>query len=407
MILLLGLTLFPSQSHAADFCAPLANLHSHIFFCEENTTYAKYAIDCRDQFRAFADAKSAELRKVLSGEIALSNGDAQNIQFKTTQVAYESTDAALAETIKVGSHARGEIVAYGDDFVAPFSYPWMDLGPFPGLHDPTVQELFRSARCYKDNMESIERTIAEFDRMISQLKDTRTKAAQLHKSSNGRELKLDELGSLASSISGGPAPIPSGKSVNPASSITGIAQSKAKAGQLIENNKQGQQIQAEAFAPGSSAISARNPGDRAIPKTDYQNARANSAPAVASGRTTGQAPNTNKNYIKSPDADSVGAALWSESNKVSMPNSGLELSVDLKDLSKNGNQEMVVTVDLPTPQTNSPNEFSASPQNRRPRSPASEDSPSQSGPAIDRANISIFEIVHNRYRKIKLFTNAP
>jgi hypothetical protein len=224
--LILSLFAFSPDAHATNFCAGLELLHAHIFFCKDNAVYAKHAEQCKEQFKEEAQAKSVALQEALAGNLATASGEAQKTHFKKTQGSYESTDQALAQVIDTGRHARAEVVGYGNDFVAPFGWPVLDLGPWPGLHHPAVQDLFRSQGCYKDNIEAIDRTTAEFDQMIHDLESTRAIATQLRQRAHGRELSLAELSALP--LIG--AQSPRGKAQTGASDVTGTARASEPKG---------------------------------------------------------------------------------------------------------------------------------------------------------------------------------
>lgn len=297
---ILSLLAFAPVARAADFCAGLQTLHSHVFFCEDNVTYAKYAEKCKEQFKALAQAKSLALQKVLTGGIAGAVGESQTTHFKTTQASYDAADLALAEAIDTGRHARAEVVGYGDDFVAPFAWPWMDLGPWPGLHHRSVQELFRSQGCYKDNIQSIEHTTAEFDQMIRDLKSARATTAQLHKRANGRELSLADLSSIPVIGAQGVA----GQSRNGVSDVTGTARDKTPSlSSAVTSAKwRDPNLDPQAAAGGAAKNSSSDITKSTEPTRLFAT---NLDPARISAGAKGGA-----------EPESVGSALWSAAGLV-------------------------------------------------------------------------------------------
>jgi hypothetical protein len=376
LALILFLSAFSLPAHAADFCAPIEAIRDRVGFCDQDALYATQAVACRDQFRALAQRRSEELRAALTAEVNSSAPSAQNKHFKTTKASYETTDTLLGLAIDTGVQARAEVDAFGDDLVAPFDWPLLAFGNFPGIKDPRVQELFRTAGCFSDPAEAIDRTKADFDKMIADLRATRVVTAQLHGRAAGRELSLADLGGIP--ILGSHSV--SGNSSNSASDVTGTSRGR---GASLTSVGSGSKL----ADPGFVAV-----GTRRAPASDITKSGA-AQPRVAalSARTADSPFTTNLNPApvavgSKEEPETVGSVLWEP--KVTGSQSRLSLAAAGGDPASGDVRAVNVMAEAST------QGYAATPV-------AAQASPSFASPDRD-----LFSIVHERYRSTELFRGS-
>jgi hypothetical protein len=375
---------FSSPAQAADFCAPIEAIRDRVGFCDEDALYAIQAATCREQFRALAQRRSEELKASLTADVNSSAPDAQNKHFKTTKASYEATDAMLGQAIDTGVKARSEVDAFGDDLVAPFDWPLLAFGNFPGMKDPRVQELFRTAGCFSEPAESIDRTKADFDKMISDLRATRAVTAQLQARASGRELSLADLGGIP--IAGKERA--NGRSANSASDVTGTARDK---GASLSSVAGGTKLNNPGFIASATGRT---------PASDIT--KAGAAPTRLAARSAADSPFTT-NLNPSPlvsgsreQPESVGSVLWESEEAGSRAR--LALAAPAAEVGKSAEVAAGAALALQSA-TQVPSVSALAAVESR--------AILQANPAISGPDSDLFSLVHARYRANELFRRPP
>ncbi|RZA09061.1 MAG: hypothetical protein EOP11_02880 [Proteobacteria bacterium] len=198
MLLHLLLTLSsPFAASAANMCPSLPKILSSLQECDDNVAFSRAAESCAAGFRRRISAEQPRLQKMLLKQTKDSASDktgatAKQAESETLSAdAYNSTMQSLDKLIESGTQARGEVEAFRRNLMWPFTWSAAFEGPRPDADDPDVQKMLDEDFCYGEHAEIIRDTLADFDKMIGELKASKVASASLKGLSNSHQGNLN------------------------------------------------------------------------------------------------------------------------------------------------------------------------------------------------------------------------
>lgn len=216
MLLTLLFLLNPAASEAANMCASLKKIVSEQEECEDNVAFSKAAETCLRGFKQRVNAEQPRLQKLLlkNTKEAASDKSGQTARQEESEglsaSAYDTTIKSLNDLIAKGTQARGEVEAFRRNLMWPFNWTAGLGGPRPDADDPEVQKMLDEDYCYGEHSDIIKDALAEFDKMLNELKATKVAASGLQGLSTGHQGNLNG-GQAAPAATGGKqsaAPMP-------------------------------------------------------------------------------------------------------------------------------------------------------------------------------------------------------
>ncbi len=199
--------------------------------CFDNGQFGESAIACFRDLERVVKARTKQAQGELAASNALHNamGNAQNQNFAGSEADYAISQAALSELLSASKFVRKRVDSYLDHLYYPTDWD----APEELIGDPA--EYIEGEDCYAENAEGIKGIVKKIDGYIDQFEKAKLASKQRGTTSGGREGMQNSIGS--GSVQGGkmsqgaPAKnkrVPSGKSSNGSSDITGVKQDKEK-----------------------------------------------------------------------------------------------------------------------------------------------------------------------------------
>lgn len=230
-IMLAFLALLPATTLAAPpvfACRGLAGLKENAESCRDNKTFGQAGLDCYNALQRAIQARAAAAK----AQMAASNvakidnaGNQQNHNFQGAHADYGISQDALTELIANARLAHGSVDGYLNNIIFPedFDAPEELIGD--------MFEFIDSEPCYNENRLGLEDLKKRIEKNIKELEAAKAASLARANVSGHRET---HTGSLTQPVAHGAAgigagtPVPSGHARNPASSITGVQEDKAK-----------------------------------------------------------------------------------------------------------------------------------------------------------------------------------
>lgn len=380
---------FTAQASGSDQitirCETPADLDSRIVFCSDNAKAAQVAKACLAELdRAFQEA-GPELQKFFDaekGQLSLH----QKKDFKVSGADHERARAKLTSLI--------DTATYNLHLMREYPPVMLDVA------EEDVEDPSEHSQCFTENYEVVKTVVADLDRKVTELKRTRKVTVALKGAINVSESKLDNK---STQLAAQAPDMRSGKSDNGASDVTGIKESKAKG---------------VTYGDGEGPLYK-------VAAQDLQKVRQSTESQITSGFTgrlamagntiTARAPGIDTNEAAQRDSPSVGGIFWQE------PTSATAISLELKSVEASASPAAVGMTPSSTALlasaspaaemgSGSLTSFSASSGVRSVGAVYSESTQalqvqaSLSGISSDQ--VSLFDIVHSRYRATQQFRNS-
>lgn len=230
---LLLLALLSSNAHALTVTCvtPESIEEDGAMDCQDNGKFGEAAIACmKDLERAIAErTKSAQLQLAASNAAHSAMGNAQNNNFAGSEADYAISQASLSDLIAASKHIRKRVDSYLDHVYYPTDWD----APEELIGDPV--EYIEGEPCYAENAEGIKGIVKRIDGYIEQFEQAKVASMKRGTTSGGREGLQNSIGHGAvtggKSTPGAPGTmqrVPSGKSNNGRSDITGVKEDKQK-----------------------------------------------------------------------------------------------------------------------------------------------------------------------------------
>jgi hypothetical protein len=231
LLLLLTVISFPARALTVTCVTPESIEEDGAMDCQDNGKFGEAAIACmKDLERAIAErTKRAQLELAASNAAHSAMGNAQNHNFAGSEADYAISQASLSDLIAASKHIRKRVDSYLDHVYYPTDWD----APEELIGD--VNEYIEGEPCYAENAEGIKGIVKRIDGYIEQFEQAKVASAKRGTTSSGREGLQNSIGHGAvtggKSTPGAPGKmqrVPSGKSNNGRSDITGVKEDKQK-----------------------------------------------------------------------------------------------------------------------------------------------------------------------------------
>ncbi len=213
--LIMALSITAHAAIPSITCTNPERLNSEVQSCDGNSRYGEAGLSCTKQFEQLVQQQAgAASKKMGASNAGVGSHQAQN--FSGAASDYNISKETLDELIRAGEHTKTQVEAYLQNIVYPEDFD----APPAVIGDPI--EFLDKEGCYSENRDGLENLLDTIDDHLEDLAKAKAASVARQDTSSGREGNLNNsLVKGAASTKAQGAKVPSGKSQNGASDVTG------------------------------------------------------------------------------------------------------------------------------------------------------------------------------------------